>query len=174
MTKFSVELAEAYRAHYAALYRVAYARLYGAHLQDQAEDVLSAVILELLERDNPPEIRNWEAFLVTMVTRRAIDLVRSAEVRHRDGSLAELDAVPDHHDSYEEVDSDLDTLGAIRAATQALDELDEPMQTVARKHLWQGRPQKDIAAEMGVTQARISQIVKNARSEIAQRVKGVE
>jgi RNA polymerase sigma factor (sigma-70 family) len=153
------------------LRRVCVAQLYDSGLHDEADDIVAAAVLEVLTK-LPRGVENWEAYLVTVVQRRAIDFVRSAAVRRRDGREAELDIYPDDRSPIEMVEDGIDTMRDMQRVEDALVDLDHIHREVARETLWRGRKQSDVAAELGITQARVSQILAAAKREIREALEG--
>lgn len=170
MTGVSGDAATAYLQHRTVLYKVAYAVLWDAGLESDVKDVLSDIAEGLL-RKPPSEVRNWEAFLVTMTKRRSIDHLRSAPVRHRNGSEFEFDTVPSEQFEIDDMLSGIDLAKALQIAEKERDALPEPDRTIAQQCLWNQHRQSDVADQLGITQARVSQILKSARTTIMTAVK---
>ena len=165
MTGVSGETATAYLQHRTVLYKVAYAVLWDAGFEDDVMDVLSDIAEELL-RKPPSDVRNWQAFLVTMTKRRSIDHVRSAPARHRNRSDFDLDTVPSEQFEVDDLLSGIDLAKTIAIAEEERDALPEPDRTVAQQCLWDQHRQRDVADQLGISQARVSQVLKRARKTI--------
>ena len=109
---------------------------------------------------SPPTqpVLNWEAFLVQVTKRKAIDLVRSAAARHAGGALpAGLDPATDIHladDVAERVDDQ--HLGADLWDLLAL--LDPRDRRILYEYKGKDRPRDEVAREFGISPARVSQI----------------
>jgi RNA polymerase sigma factor (sigma-70 family) len=174
VSRISGFAADAWIRHREALARVAFATLYAAGLQADVEDVVSEVAVQLLEHP-PAGVLDWEAYLVTMTQRRAIDHIRSAYVRRRDGSDFDLDSARADDYQIEDLLEGLDVVTDLKAAVDVLASLPGQEQFVARECLWKQRPQREVADELGITQARVSQILKSARAKLKEAVeqKGV-
>ncbi|MBD8485862.1 sigma-70 family RNA polymerase sigma factor [Frigoribacterium sp. CFBP 8759] len=159
------EIAVAYRDHRDALRRVAFASLFDAGLQADADDLVNTAVAEVLEK-LPVGVQNWEAYLVRIVKRRAIDLIRSARVRHGSAAFVDQEMTPDDRDLLGDVDDQIDVIDSMARATDALNELDTTLRTVAYECLWNQKPQKVVADQLGLTQARVSQLLADARTII--------
>lgn len=165
------EIAEAYSKHATALHRVSYAVLFDRGLQAWSSDIVNTAILEVLEHP-PVGVQNWEAYLVTIVRRRALDFVRSAAVRHRNGSEVDLNAYPDEADRIEEVGDGVDILAQMVKAVDALNALESSSRRIAYEYFWLERKQSDVASDLGITQARVSQVIATARKQLKDHIEG--
>ena len=150
---------------------MAFANLYGTGFEDEAADVVATAISEILNR--PPEnVDNWQAYMVTIVHRRAIDFLRSAAVRRHDGREFDLSAHPAEEDSISEVEDGIDTLAQVKLAAAALNSMELRARDIAHAFFWEEKKQADIAREFGVSQPRVSQIIKDARSVLRTAIEG--
>lgn len=128
----------------------------------EKEDVVSDAIMSIMA--SPPQnVRNWEAFLITAVKRKALDRIRSAEVRHSGPELVEATHDrADGSDLEEDVVEAVDRRKRAGAVWDCLSILDERH----RKAVWETaaleRPRSQVAAELGVSPARVSQMVTRA------------
>lgn len=148
-----------YSAHREAMHRVAARVLREAGLADQANDAVHGAMVSLMSSP-PKDVRNWEAVMVTAAKRRALDQVKSAAVRHAGPELRQ------EHDRAEEIDIAegvaelVDRQREAGAAWDSLSALDQRH----RKAVWDcvalERPRAEVAAELGVTPGRVSQMVK--------------
>jgi RNA polymerase sigma factor (sigma-70 family) len=149
-----------YDQHKDAMYRVARSILRQAGREAETEDAVMAA-MESLMKSPPHEVASWEAVMVAAAKRRAVDLLRSAAARHAGPPLE-----PEHDRSdrsgglglAEEVAEliDLERAGAILWDKLAL--LDERHRIVVWEYKALGRPREEVAAELGVTPSRVSQI----------------
>lgn len=164
-----------YRKHRDAMYRVAARTLRDAGRSDEAEDVVMAAV-ESLMKAPPKGVQNWEAMMVRVTKMRALDLLKSAAVRHAspegfdDHDVASLATV--ENDVVEAVDRQ-------RAAAVVWDKLallDERHRRVAWEYVAKERPRGDVAAELGVSPARVSQMAAAALRHLkeALEMEGVE
>lgn len=155
------DLGALYLRHRDAMYRVAYATLRDAGLSSQAEDAVSVAVESILA--SPPQtVRNWEAFLVSTAKRKAIDILRSAVARHSAGALAaQKDAPADDH-ALEELDEAMDRAWAAARVWDALAILDDRHRKAVWDRVALERDRGLVAVELGVTPARVSQLVAEA------------
>ena len=156
-----------YQKHKEAMHKVAARILREAGLADQAEDAVADAMLSLIQSPPPAAVENWEAFMVTATKRKALDRVRSAAARHAGPELSELQDVPIAGDFTEDVIEEIDRqrLGARVWDAKAV--LDQRERRILEEHIERGRSQADVAAEFGITRARVSQIVRAALEKLS-------
>ena len=150
-----------YAKHRDAMYRVAARTLRGAGRAAEAEDVVMKAMVSLMEVP-PQSVQNWEAMMVRVTQRRALDLLKSAHVQHASG--AQL-ADPDGSALATFEDDVIEAVDRQRAAASVWDKLallDDRHRRVAWEYVAKGRPREEVAAEMGVSPARISQMATRA------------
>lgn len=154
-----------YQKHRDAMYRVAARTLRNAGQAAEAEGVVMNAMVSLME--NPPQgVKNWEAMMVKATTLRALDHLKSAAVKHASGTDL-LD-----HDGAVQATIEDDVIEAVdreRAAATAWDKLsllDDRHRHVAWEYIAKGRPRDEVAAELGVSPARISQMATKALTEL--------
>ncbi|MFL6137377.1 MAG: sigma-70 family RNA polymerase sigma factor [Frankiaceae bacterium] len=146
-----------YSRHRDAMYRVARSILREASLGDHAPDVVQDALTSLIA--SPPDVvDNWQAFMVTAVKRKALDLIRSAPIRHAGPSLGDEHDFVAEGDLAEEVAERVDRPQAEARVQEALSCLDARQRTVAWEYLALKRPRAEIAAKLEVSPARVSQI----------------
>lgn len=161
MSKEHPDWAALYQRHRDAMYRVAATVLRERGLTDRAEDAVQSAMASLMKAP-PIAADNWEAVLVTVTKRRALDIVKSAEIRR--GGF-ELDRSYDVADPGDSIDDLVETLDRQRLATklhEQLSLLNMQQRYVAWEYLALGRPRLQVASELTVTPGRISQIAKAA------------
>ena len=152
------DLAALYALHKDAMYRVVYATLRSSGLVDLAEDAVSAAIVSIMQAGLPTNIVKWEAFLVTAAKRKALDLLKSAAVRHAGSSLEEHHGRASDGDVAEDVVEEVDLERRVRLLRESLHVLDERQRLVAVELIGAERPRAEITAELGVTPGRVSQM----------------
>lgn len=158
------------------MHKVAASVLREAGLESQTQDAVQDAIVSILASP-PDEVQNWEAFLVTAVKRKALDRIRSAHVRHA-GPEIDL-SLHDHADDIdiaEHVATAVDRTRRAGIAWDCLSVLDHRRRKVVWDIAALERPRNDVAAELGVTPPRVSQIVMKAlallKEEITKREGG--
>lgn len=170
------DLGALYLRHGSAMYQVAASVLREVGRASEAADAVSDAIVSVMASP-PPDVRNWEAFLVTAAKRKALDRVRSAEVRHAGPKFVQV-----IHDRADDIDLAADVVDAVDRREQAgkawdcLSILDERH----RKAVWETvaleRPRSAVAGELGVTPGRVSQMTTRAlalvREEMSRREGG--
>jgi RNA polymerase sigma factor (sigma-70 family) len=154
-----------YQKHRDAMYRVAARTLRSAGREADSEDVVTNAMVSLME--NPPQgVKSWEAMMVKVTKLRALDHLKSAAVKHASGAEL-LD-----HDGATEVTVEDDVIEAVdrqRAAAHAWDKLsilDERHRYVAWEYVAKGRPRDEVAAELDVSPARVSQMATKALKQL--------
>jgi RNA polymerase sigma factor (sigma-70 family) len=166
MTSPPPDIGALYLQHRDAMYRVAASVLREAGLVSEAGDVVQDAMLSIMT--SPPEgVQNWEALLVSTAKRRALDRLRSASVRHSGGGLDETqDRAEPGEDLADDVASAVDSQREAALAWDSLAVLDNRH----RKAVWDTvaleRPRSDVAAELGVSQSRVSQMVTAALTKL--------
>lgn len=147
-----------YLKHRDAMYRVAARTLRDLGLVDDAEDVVMAA-LESLMRNPPSSVKNWEAMFIRVTKMRAFDLLKSAAVKHASGAdLTDYDtASPDCIE--DEITEAIDRQNAAARVRDNLSVLERRHRHVAWEYIAKKRPRGEVAAELNVTPARISQMV---------------
>lgn len=157
-----------YQKHRDAMYGVAYEVLRGSGRWDLAADAVQEAMVSLMKAPPAEPPRSWEALLVATSKRRALDIVRSAAVARGVEYSEEYvsgDAAPDEDDI-------MDRLEKMARARPAIARLDAQEHYVLAQYVVLDRPRGDVAAELGVTPARISQINTKVLSKINAAVEG--
>lgn len=159
MTQLEPDIGALYSTHKDAMHRVARRVLRDTGLESEADDVVSAVITSILQ-NRPTGVEKWEAFLVRATRNRAIDKLRSAAVKHAGPELGPEHDLPDDHDLGEDVADLIDAQSRAHRVRASVASLDPRLQTVAWEYIGKERPRQEIAAELGVSPGRISQMAK--------------
>lgn len=145
--------------------------------ESETEDAVHEALRSLMESP-PVAVQNWEAVLVTTVKRRAIDLLRSARVRHDAGELADdaVEKLASEEFLADDVAQAVDhqRLGAL--VWDALGDLEGRDRQVVWERIVHQRSVRDLAEEFVLSEGRISQITKKALDTLreALRQQGVE
>lgn len=153
-----------YERHRGAMLRVAASRLRLAGRDtDQAQDVVNQVFVEVMSRP-PATVSNWESYLVRATSHRVSDHMSAAEARRAfpagtgAGNPADLldTAAPD--DVEDQAFKALRSEQLRHRIRELLVGLTDSERRVVRLRLFDGRPNVEIAALLGVSQARVSQL----------------
>lgn len=161
MTTEGPDWAALYQEHRDAMFRVALSVLRSSGQIDLAQDAVQAAMVSLMSSP-PKNVENWAAVLVMTAKRRALDMVQSAfvarkvefeEDRHRDG-------YPD--DGFEI----LERLEKVERVRRIIVRYEGQDRHVLTEYLVKDRPRADIADELGVSPARVSQIATKIRNEL--------
>lgn len=170
------DLGALYLRHRDAMHQVAASVLRGVGRGAEAADAVNDAIVSIMVSP-PRDVRDWEAFLVTAAKRKALDRVRSAEVRHAGPEfVAAIHDRPDDIDLADAVADDIDRKDQAGHAWDCLSILDERY----RKAVWETvaleRPRSEVAAELRVSLGRVSQMTTRAlallRDEMSKREGG--
>lgn len=151
-----------YQKHRDAMYRVAYEVLRGSGRWDLAADAVQEAMVSLMKAPPAEPPRSWEALLVATSKRRALDIVRSAAVvRGVEYSEEYVPGVaaPDEDDAAEW----LEKMARVRPVVALLDPQE---QQVLAQYIVLDRTRDEVAAELGVSPGRISQISTKVLSKI--------
>ncbi len=147
------------------MHRVAGSVLREAGMADHANDVVQEVMTSLMGSP-PPTVHNWEALMVTAAKRKALDLLRSAEFRHAGPELGVEHDYADPTDVAKDVAEVIDRQRGAAMAWDGLSVLDERHRKVAWEYIALGRPRSELAEELGVSPARVSQMATRALKEL--------
>lgn len=161
--------------HRDAMYRVAARTLKAAGRAAEAEDVVMAAMESLMKRP-PTRVNSWEGLLVHTTKMRALDLLKSAAVRHS-ASIDITDSDGPRTAGFEDdVVEAVDRQRAAMAAWDKLAILDPRLRQVAWEYVAKGRSRDDVAAELNVSPGRVSQMATDALRQLreALQMEGVE
>jgi RNA polymerase sigma-70 factor (ECF subfamily) len=166
-------LAALYLKHRDAMHRVAAKVLREAGLADQAGDAVQDAMVSLMA-SSPAGVENWEALMVATAKRRALDRLGSAAVRHAGSELGERHDSTAEGDVADEVAESVDRTRLAALAADALSVLDDRHRKVAWDYIALERPRPEVAAELGVTPARVSQMAKQVLEQMRDAMKREE
>lgn len=147
------------------MHRVAASVLRGAGLADQANDAVSEAMTSLMTSPLA-NVRNWEAVMVTAAKRKALDLLRSAAVRHAGPEFGPEHDYADPVNIADEVAEQIDRERLRAVAWDGLSVLDTRHRKVAWEYIALERPRAEVAAELGVSPGRVSQMAKRVLEEL--------
>jgi RNA polymerase sigma factor (sigma-70 family) len=170
VTPTAPDLGALYLRHRDAMYKVAASVLRDAGLASQAEDAVQDAIVSIMASP-PNNVRNWEAFLVTAAKRKALDLIKSAAVRHAGPEFTEsahdrIDGV----DIAEDVADDLDRKERAATAWDCQSILDARHRKVVWDIAALERSRNDVASELDVSPGRVSQMLTRALADLQQEI----
>ncbi len=152
------DLAALYARYRDVLWRVVRRQL-PRHMRDRAGDVIQDVFAKLLEKPSTQPINNWEAYLVTLVRRRAISVSR----KERDDRHGEL---PAEDGAAFAVGDGLAERAEAQVVGQALSRVEPRRRHVLERVVIADRPAKEVAAEMGISEGRISVLKKEGLQQL--------
>lgn len=154
MSSPTYDWAALYTAHRDAMYRVVLDILRSSGRFDLADDAVMNAIESLMKKppSEPPD--SWEGLLVRTAQRRALDLVKSADIAKR----ADLPKDYEEGSSPSHEDAVLDRLDAVERMKPAIGKLGDQAHYVLAQYIVLERPRTEVAAELKVTPGRVSQI----------------
>ena len=148
----SGELAHAFEAHHALVFRTAY-RITGNAAD--AEDVLQTIFLRLLRRQEQEAVENQEGYLRRAAVNASLDLIRA----RRDDHAAECGNIPSGG-------RDPDA-GELRAALRrALGRLNPKSAEIFSLRFLEGLSNQEIARLLGISRVLVAVIVHRARRQL--------
>ncbi len=132
-------------------------------LTDGDLDVVQEVFRELQQRPPKEEIQNWEAYLVRVTQRRAIDWGRRQHVSKLGRSFNDEDYGPEPEDErsedlIREVEAEVDLAARIPDLLDAMQTLTPNEKRVILQQFFHDASRDDLASEFGVSPARVSQL----------------
>lgn len=166
MTERPPDLAALYAKHRDALHRVAASKLRSYGREGHANDVVQDAIVSIMSSPPKSTVQNWEAFLIRVVQRKALDHLKSAAVKNSGPELSEEHDYADSTDLSDEVASALERQQLAKRINEALSSLDERHRKVAWEFVALERPRNEVAAELGVTPGRVSQMKLEALAKL--------
>lgn len=169
MTADMPDIGALYLRYGDAMHKVAASVLREAGLASQAGDAVQDAIVSIMA--SPPNcVRNWEAFLVTAAKRKALDRIKSADVRHAGPELTESlhDQIDDDVDIAEDVSAEVDRKNRAAVAWDCLPVLDDRHRKVVWDMVALERARGDVASELGVSPGRVSQMMSQGLAVLRQ------
>jgi RNA polymerase sigma-70 factor (ECF subfamily) len=154
MAEVPTDWAALYQRHRDAMYGVAHEVLRGTGRVDLAGDAVNEAFLSFMKSPPAEPPRSWEALLVATAKRRALDIIRSAAVR-RDAEYVEENLPVTGATDDDEV---LERLEKIARAKPVVARLSGRERIVLEQYVICEHPRAEVAAALGVSPARISQI----------------
>ncbi|MFD6699396.1 MULTISPECIES: sigma-70 family RNA polymerase sigma factor [unclassified Microbacterium] len=164
MANASIDWAALYQKHRDAMFRVAKNVLRSSGRIDLADDAVQEAMVSLMKSPPSEPPRSWEALLVATAKRRALDMVGSAAMVNR-AMLEEERASSVSEADMEDLLERLERMALVRAAI-AKAKLDARAHYVLAQYMVLERPRAEVAAELGVTPARVSQIATKVLTDI--------
>lgn len=163
-----------YEAHKDSMHRVAKTVLRGSGLIDQAEDAVQEAVTSLM-KSPPQNVERWEAVMVSAAKNKAIDLLRSAAVRHAGPKVEDQHYRSETYpDLSEDVSDDLDRQWTAVAVRDWLKVLTERDRDVVWRRAALEDPRDQVAADLGVSPGRVSQITKAALERLRDQIEKEE
>ncbi|OBG63320.1 sigma-70 family RNA polymerase sigma factor [Mycobacterium sp. E735] len=165
------DLGALYLRHRDAMHKVAASVLREVGLASQAGDAVHDAIVSIMASP-PNHVQNWEALLVTAAKRKALDRIRSADVRRAGPEFTESvhDQIDDDVDIAEDVATEVDRKDRAAVAWDSLSVLDDRHRKVVWDIAALERPRNEVASELGVTPGRVSQMMSEALARLRQEI----
>lgn len=147
-------------------------------LTDGDLDVVQEVFRELQEKPPKEEIREWEAYLVRVTQRRAIDWGRKQHVSRQGRSFNDENYGSEPEDQrsddlIREAEAEIDLAARIPELLEAMQSLTSNEKRVILQQFFHEASRDELAEELGVSPARISQLrtsgLKKLRTHLEER-----
>lgn len=174
-TSEAPDWAALYLRHKSAMYATARYMLKGGGVV-QADDIVMDAMKSVMASP-PTRVQNWEAFLVTVVKRRALDHFKTSHVKHAAGRpLPDVDLADPLQNTAEDASEAVDRSRNAAMALVVMHDLPEQHQVVLRRRVMEGISLAETAKLLGVSGARVSQLQKEALQIMKDRLneKGVD
>lgn len=165
------EWAVLYTQHRDLMYRAARQQLRSAGLADYADDVVHDAMVSLMASPPTSPVMSWPAVLVTVVKRKAIDMIRSAAVRHSAPGATLEDAADPLLDIVDEVAAAVDAEREGAQVWDALAVLEPRERQILGRHKGLGEPRDQVAKDFGISPGRVSQICTAAMRKLEQKLR---
>ena len=149
---------------YPRLQRVALRLLGNA---EDAEDMVQEVYMKLWsKRDALPDVKDVEAYCVTLTRNMCIDRLRMAEMEK-----ADVDEVPTMLAATDDVEAQVERHDAVEQVKQIIETLPEHQQQVITLRDMEDCSFEEIAEQTGLTAVNIRMLLSRARRTIRERFK---
>ncbi len=149
---------------YPRLQRVALRLLGNA---EDAEDMVQEVYMKLWnKRDALPDVKDVEAYCVTLTKNMCIDRLRMAEMEK-----ADVDEVPTMLAATDDVEAQVERHDAVEQVKQIIETLPEHQQQVITLRDMEDCSFEEIAEQTGLTAVNIRMLLSRARKTIRERFK---
>lgn len=149
---------------YSRLQRVAL-RLLGN--TEDAEDIVQEVYMKLWsKRDALPDVKDVEAYCVTLTKNMCIDRLRIAEA-----DKADVDEIPTMLVATDDVEAQVERRDAVEQVQQIIETLPEHQQQVIILRDMEDCSFEEIAEQTGLTAVNIRMLLSRARKTIRERYK---
>ena len=149
---------------YPRLQRVALRLLGNA---EDAEDMMQEVYMKLWnKRDALPDVKDVEAYCVTLTKNMCIDRLRMAEMEK-----ADVDEVPTMLAATDDVEAQVERRDAVEQVKQIIGTLPEHQQQVITLRDMEDCSFEEIAEQTGLTAVNIRMLLSRARKTIRERFK---
>ena len=134
---------------------------------EDAEDMVQEVYMKLWsKRDALPDVKEVEAYCVTMTKNMCIDRLRMAEVEK-----ANVDEVPTMLAATDDVEAQVERRDAVEQVKQIIETLPEHQQQVITLRDMEDCNFEEIAEQTGLTAVNIRMLLSRARKTIRERFK---
>ena len=134
---------------------------------EDAEDMVQEVYMKLWsKRDALPDVKEVEAYCVTMTKNMCIDRLRMAEVEK-----ANVDEVPTMLAATDDVEAQVERRDAVEQVKQIIETLPEHQQQVITLRDMEDCSFEEIAEQTGLTAVNIRMLLSRARRTIRERFK---
>ena len=149
---------------YPRLQRVALRLLGNA---EDAEDIVQEVYMKLWsKRDALPDVKDMEAYCVTLTKNMCIDRLRNAEAEK-----ADVDEVPTMLAATDDVEAQVERRDAVEQVQRIIGTLPENQQQVITLRDMEDCSFEEIAEQTGLTAVNVRMLLSRARKTIRERFK---
>ncbi len=150
------------------MWNAAQRELFWVGLGHLADDAVSEAMISLMKAPPPDGVRNWGAFMANCARRRAQDLRRAATGKAKvDTEYAARDDHPDEADFVDDLAQSIDDRRLAASAWALLGRLGDDERFALVECKVNGRLQAEVAKDLGVSRARVSQLCTAALTKLA-------